>query len=235
MIRNFKQKTASLIQLFRHPEIKQISDEALTYIQPDALLAIKKTVKRIEEEKIAGLFIEAGCALGGSAILIGLTKKKERNFFVYDVFDIIPPPSEKDGADVIKRYEEIKAGTSKGINNNIYYGYEKDLKEKVIQNMNRYGLGHTDDHVHLVEGLYQDTLKINEPVAFAHIDCDWYESVMTCLVQVVPHLSAGATMIIDDYYWWSGCRTATDEYFAGKKHQFLIRKVAGKLHVTKKK
>jgi hypothetical protein len=53
-------------------------------------------------------------------------------------------------------------------------------------------------------------------VALAHIDGDWYESVMTCLERQVPHLIPGGTLVIDDYDAWSGGRTAVDEYFGGK-------------------
>lgn len=31
---------------------------------------------------------------------------------------------------------------------------------------------------------------------------------------IVPKLSIGGAIVIDDYYDWSGCRKAVDEYFA---------------------
>ena len=233
MIKDIQKKIISFFQLFSHPEIKRIKSEGLTYIETDGLIIIKKVIKEIETKKVPGHFIETGCALGGSAVLIGLAKNKERSFFVYDVFDMIPPPTEKDGEDVKDRYKVIKSGSSKGINNNKYYGYEKDIKSKVIDTLCSYGLDLNNNNIILVEGLYQNTLVINEPVAFAHIDCDWYESVMTCLMQITPNLSMQGVMIIDDYYCWSGCKTATDEYFADKRDDFLFRKIAGKLHISK--
>jgi len=39
---------------------------------------------------------------------------------------------------------------------------------------------------------------------------------MTCLVQIAPNLSKEGIIIIDDYYHWSGCKTATDEYLASE-------------------
>jgi hypothetical protein len=60
-------------------------------------------------------------------------------------------------------------------------------------------------------------MQIDQPVALAHIDGDWYESVMTCLQRIEPHLSEEGILVIDDYDAWSGCRTAVDEYFADKK------------------
>lgn len=233
MIQKLKSKVYSFFLYFNNPEIKRIKKEGLSYLTDRALLEIKKAVNEIEARKVPGILIETGCALGGSAILIALTKNKSLPFYVYDVFDIIPPPSGKDGEDVINRYETIISGNSKGINNDKYYGYEDNLKSKVLATFQRFGVDPSINNVHLVEGLYQDTLKINQPVAFAHIDCDWYESVMTCLVQIVPNLSLGGKLIIDDYYDWSGCQIATDEYFANKEKEFKIFPKAKKLHIER--
>jgi asparagine synthase (glutamine-hydrolysing) len=55
-------------------------------------------------------------------------------------------------------------------------------------------------------------LHVSEPVALAHIDGDWYRSVMTCLRRIEPNLVPGGTLVIDDYRAWSGCKRAVDEY-----------------------
>jgi hypothetical protein len=53
-------------------------------------------------------------------------------------------------------------------------------------------------------------------VAFVHLDSDWYESTMTALQRIWPHVSVGGVVVIDDYDAWSGCRRAVDEYFADR-------------------
>ena len=233
MISKIKAKILSFINNTRNPEINRIKNDGLTYLSKEALLEIKKVVKRIESNQVPGIFIETGCALGGSALVISLNKKPKRSFFVYDVFGMIPAPSQMDGNDVVERYELIKSGSAKGINDKKYYGYEENLKTKVENTFNRYGVDVDANNVKLIEGLYENTLKINAQVAFAHIDCDWYKSVMTCLVQIVPHLSKEGIIIIDDYYRWSGCKTATDEYFASVSKEFRLFKKADKLHVER--
>jgi asparagine synthase (glutamine-hydrolysing) len=50
----------------------------------------------------------------------------------------------------------------------------------------------------------------------AHVDGDWYESTMTCLERIFPRVVPGGRIVIDDYYAWSGCRTAVDEYVEGR-------------------
>lgn len=90
-----------------------------------------------------------------------------------------------------------------------------------------------DNDVHLVKGLFQDTLHIGDQVALAHIDADWYESVMTCLTRIAPRLISGGVLVIDDYDDWSGCRTAVDEYFADRHEEYeFIRR--SRLHIVRR-
>lgn len=206
--------------------------EDLTYLSRKDLLNLFDAVRNVEREGVPGIFVEAGCALGGSSIAIGTAKHVTREFRVFDAFGMIPPPSDHDDADVHRRYEEIKSGRSKGLGNNTYYGYVDNLKEVVAANLARYQLPLAENRIQLIEGYFDDTLHVNEPVAFAHIDCDWYASVMTCLVQLEPNLSLGGVIVFDDYSDWSGCRTAVDEYFADKVgYQFTTQ--GRKLHVKK--
>jgi hypothetical protein len=81
--------------------------------------------------------------------------------------------------------------------------------------------------VKFIQGLFQDTLPNTNigPIAVAHLDGDWYESTLTCLTAVWPQLSVGGILQLDDYGTWQGCRTATDEYFAGRQDAISITKV----------
>ncbi len=148
---------------------------------------------------------------------------------------MIPAPSGRDGEDAHQRYDTIFKGESQGIDGNEYYGYQKNLYEKVesnfrsalnIDNLNERG-------IYLVKGFYEDTLHINEKIAFAHIDCDWYESVKISLQEIVPNLSVNGVIVIDDYFTWSGCKTAVDEYFTNNKEKFEFIKKS-RLHVVRK-
>ncbi|MCB0762732.1 MAG: class I SAM-dependent methyltransferase [Flavobacteriales bacterium] len=233
MLDKVKTKATSIFVQATHGDIAKIKRARLTYLKEDALLAIKKEVQRIEAKQVPGILLEAGCALGGSAILMGLNKSGSRNLRVYDVFGMIPAPSERDDDDVQQRYETIRSGQSRGIDGGKYYGYEEDLYTKVSNSFDSCGVPAGSNHIDLIKGLFEDTLDIDQPVALAHIDCDWYDSVMTCLERILPQLSPGGVAIIDDYYIWSGCRKATDDYLA-KHSEFKTQKVARKLHITRK-
>jgi asparagine synthase (glutamine-hydrolysing) len=197
--------------------------ESLTYLDEPALTDLHDRVAEIEKANRPGVLIEAGCALGGSAIVLAAAKSQERPLYVYDVFGLIPPPSEHDGPDVQERYRVIRSGESPGIGGNRYYGYEADLLGKVKENFRRHGLTVEEHNVHLVKGLFEDTLHVPGRVALAHLDGDWYQSVLTCLRRIEPHLGPAGVLVIDDYDAWSGCRKAVDEYFAdkGDRYQFV--------------
>jgi SAM-dependent methyltransferase len=205
----------------------------LTYPTYERLSNICRIVLDIERNEIAGEFLEAGCALGGSSILIARAKQRSRPLFVYDVFEMIPPPSGRDGADAQGRYQAIAAGKSAGIGGDAYYGYVDNLLDGVIASFRRFSCEPKSNNVQFVKGLYQETLTSTAPVAFAHVDCDWYDSVLTCLKNIVPRLVPGGSIIIDDYLDWSGCRKAVDEYFSAPANEGFTFNVTSHLHIRR--
>lgn len=213
--------------------IKNIKHKNLTYLSNQKLSSITATCKSLEEKNKDGLFIEAGCALGGSTILITSIKSKSRPLLVYDVFGMIPPPTQDDTDDVHARYKDIVDGKSTGLGGDKYYGYEENLYEKVQSNLREFGIDIDNQSVSLIKGLVQDTLEIDKPVAFAHIDVDWYQPVMTCLERIFPHLIIGGSIILDDYHDWGGCKKATDEYLKNIKGQYELNDTAGSMKITR--
>lgn len=168
------------------------------------LFCLLDTCRSIEDANLPGVYIEAGCALGGSAILIAKTKKSERPFFVYDVFEMIPPPTKEDTQDVHDRYKIITDGKSVEIGGDKYYEYQENLYDVVQSNFSKFGIDCNELSVTLVKGLVRDTMKIDQSIAFAHIDVDWYEPVITCLKRVFQNLVVGGSIILDDYHDWGG-------------------------------
>jgi len=191
--------------------IAEIRRARLTYCGPPKLESLSDAINRAVREEVEGDFVEAGVALGGSAVLLGLLKPPQAILHLYDVFGMIPPPGDDDGEDAHRRYEVIKSGTSSGLGPDTYYGYETSLQEKVLSNLARWGLSCEKDHIEIHPGLFQDTLYPTGPIAFAHIDCDWYESVNTCIDRVLPALSKGGIMVFDDYESYSGCKKSVDQ------------------------
>ena len=89
-------------------------------------------MRDLERNEVPGLIIEAGTARGGSAIVMAAAKDAMRPMKVYDVFGMIPPPTDRDGEDVHKRYAKISGGAAKGVGGDEYYGYRDDLYGEVL-------------------------------------------------------------------------------------------------------
>jgi hypothetical protein len=213
--------------------VKEVRKRHLTYLGYDALADLERAVRRLEAAGVPGTIVEAGCALGGSTVVLGSVKHRERPLRAYDVFGLIPPPSDADGADIHARYDTVVQGEARGIGGDKYYGYQDNLRDKVANTLRSFGLDLEACHIELVQGLFQDTLRVDGPVALAHIDADWYESVKTCVERIEPHLSPGGVLVIDDYGHWSGCRKAVDEYFADKRDRYDFVQRA-RLHIVRR-
>jgi hypothetical protein len=213
--------------------IRRVLKDRLSYLDAPSLADLHASVVRLEKEERPGILIEAGCAQGGSALVMSASKRASRELRVYDVFGMIPPPSARDGPDAHARYDIIAAGESSGIRGDTYYGYRDDLFDRVYANFTRFGYPPRENNIHLVRGLFQDTLVVSEPVALAHIDSDWYDSVFTCLERIEPMVVQGGVLIIDDYDTWTGCRAAVDDYFADNRDDFEFT-AKRRLHIRRK-
>lgn len=230
----------SLIRTYNLPRpirqtIRRVRAQNLTYLPTARLNALAHLCLSNERKGVPGIIIEAGCALGGSAIVIAASKAKSRRFYIYDVFNMIPPPSPKDGADAHERYELIRAGRSPGIRGDPYYGYIDNLYNQVVRSFREFGYPIEENHISLIKGLIQDTLYVTEPVSLAHIDVDWYEPVWTCLERIEPQLAIGGALVIDDYLDWSGCRQAVKDYFKDKPSSlYHFDLSAGSMIITKR-
>lgn len=193
---------------------RAVQTRKLTYLSSQRLLSLQKWLRTIKRKGVKGDFVECGIALGGSAILIASELDGMRRFCGYDVFGMIPPPSAPDDPKSMQRYDVIKSGRAQGIGGGTYYGYLDNLYDRVRQSFESFGLPVDGNRISLKKGLFEDTLHFDpdEHVAFAHIDCDWYEPVKLSLNRIHPALSSAAVIILDDYNDWGGCRRATVEY-----------------------
>ena len=101
--------------------IKKVKQNKLTYLNESALTDLLLATQETSANNQEGIIIEAGCALGGSALVIASGKNREQEFLIYDTFEMIPPPSTDDGEDSQNRWEEISSGNSKGLFGDTYY------------------------------------------------------------------------------------------------------------------
>lgn len=216
------------------PVARAVRERRLTYLRPERLRALERCAARVNRKRLPGDFLEAGLALGGSAVVLASRMGRGRTFHGYDVFGMIPPPSERDPAEVHERYETIVSGGSQGIRGDLYYGYRDDLYEHVARTFAAFGLP-VGERVRLYKGLFEETLHPRGPVALAHIDSDWFDPVDLCLRRIAPHLSRGGAMVLDDYDDYGGCRDAADAFLAEHQGWFTLVRLGSNVAIVRRR
>lgn len=155
--------------------------------------------------RVDGDYVECGVWRGGSSMLAGHTFHQlgeRRNLWLYDTFEGMPDPGDRDrrvGGDPLD-WETART--------NDYIAANASLEE-VKRNM-----GELD--ARYVVGKVEDTIPAQAPdrIALLRLDTDWYESTRHELEHLWPRLVPGGVLILDDYGHWEGHRQAVDEYFA---------------------
>lgn len=189
--------------------IRSLIDGKLTYLNNAAFFSLSSAIDCIQQRKIPGDYCDFGIALGGSSIFIASRLSPETCFFGFDVFERIPPPGLKDDKASHERYATIASGLSTGIKGDVYYGYLDNLFDIVCGNFENYGLHVDGNTINLIKGQYEKVLtNTAQPscIAFAHIDCDWYESVKIVLEFLKSRMSIGSYIVVDDFNAWGGAR-----------------------------
>lgn len=171
----------------------------------------------IEKEKIKGAFVECGVWKGGCAAVaafIANRAKSNRKIWLFDSFEGLPEPTEKDGL-LAKEYAQNQtSGKLSTINQCV--GPLEDVKEIFFSKLKI-----DKENVEIKKGWFQDTLpdqknKIGD-IAILRLDGDWYESTKCCLDNLYDKVIYGGYIVIDDYGYWEGARRALDEFFLDRK------------------
>ncbi len=175
------------------------------------LRGLYNAVRYVIDRNIAGDLVECGAARGGSAALMGLAIRLDatRKLWVFDTFEGLPPPTDADpDFEIAEQY----TGDCRG-----------DLVE-VSALFERLGIY---SQSRLIKGLFQDTLAESgvQKIAVLHIDCDWYESTITCLNHFYDRVSPGGVIQIDDYGTWAGAQKAVDEFLCKRSIKTDLRRL----------
>lgn len=173
--------------------------------------------KKAEQEKLEGVFAECGVWKGGCAAVMGFVAQKTgfgRKIWMFDSFEGLPEPTEKDGK-IAKDYASNKAGGNlKAIDKCV--GPIEDVKKIFFEKLRL-----DENNIIIKKGWFQDTLpeskeKIGK-IALLRLDGDWYESTKVCLDNLYDDVIIGGYIILDDYGHWEGARRALDEFFTERK------------------
>jgi O-methyltransferase len=198
-----------------------------TATSPERVSGLISAVKYLVRNRVEGDFVECGVWRGGSMMAAMLTLVQlgdtSRNFYLYDTYEGMTPPTDKDktfnddrAADLLAMTAEDKEGAS--------YWCVAGLKD-VQQNV--FSTGYPREKIHFIQGRVEDTLPASMPkkIALLRLDTDWYESTYHELIHLYPLLCTNGVLIIDDYGFWQGCRQAVDDYFARQTAVPLLNKL----------
>jgi O-methyltransferase len=156
-----------------------------------------------------GDIIECGTWRGGmSAAMAEILRDGAggKTSVLFDSFEGLPPPKEADGT---KAFEWTQDTASPEYYDNCSASQDDACKAMSLSGVEGY---------RVFPGWFEDTLPVyaaSKPkIAVLRLDGDWYESIMTCLENLFPHVVPGGVVLIDDYGYWDGCTRAVHEYLA---------------------
>ena len=173
-----------------------------TKVSREKLGRLRQLAQAIEHDRIPGARVECGVFKGGGAAIIAASAAPTRDVFLFDSFEGLPPPRALDGRVALEQYSR---------------GWCAGTEDEVRAVFSALGL--LGPRVHIVKGWFANTFPVTEvgPVAFLHVDADWYDSVRACLERFWDDVSPGGAVVFDDYGRWEGCTRAVDEFLAARR------------------
>jgi O-methyltransferase len=173
-----------------------------------------QTLHRIllEMAPMGGLFAECGVYRGATLLGMAHTLRSAvaRPFRIvgFDSFEGFPPPVREDALPNGQYHERAGEGV---------FG---DTSLQVVQRcIDALGFA---DQITLVKGYFEDTLDkwCDQTFSVVHLDCDLYQSYVTCLDFFYPRMRPGGYMVFDEYDFaadvYPGAQKAIDGFLADK-------------------
>lgn len=169
-----------------------------------------------ETKQLPGDVCEFGVAQGFTSALIADTiKPSNKNLWLFDSFQGLPAPTEKDILkDDIFNLKDIRA----------YQGTMKHGIESVSGNLKNTQF--PESRVFIVDGFIEDTIKnraLPKSISFAYVDFDFYNPIKVALEFLDQVVQPSGIIMVDDYDFFSeGAKIAVDEFFAARKEYYQL-------------
>jgi O-methyltransferase len=168
-----------------------------TLTRSSRLNVLYTLARDLDRRKVPGAVVECGVYRGGSAAVMAQASEGARDLHLFDSFQGLPPPGERDGRLAREQFHE---GWCAG-----------DVAEvrKLFERLH-----FPASRLYIHAGWFHDTLPRAglQQVALLHIDADWYDSVMLCLRTLYDSVTPGGYVVLDDYGRWEGCTRATNDF-----------------------
>ncbi len=170
---------------------------------------ITRELQRVIIKGVPGDIVELGCYVGTTSVYIAKILKDQaadRQFYVYDSFEGLPPKSQQDTSPIGEQFQ---------------VGELIATKKQFIMNMIKSGVP-----VPIIKkGWFSDLTAIDVPkkIAFAFLDGDYYSSISDSLRVIEPYLQPGSIIVVDDYSnsMLPGVSKAVNEWLV--RHKYYLR------------
>lgn len=158
-------------------------------------LALLRTEAQRQAALREGDFVECGVFRGGSALLLAHALKSRKSPYTVHLLDAwrgLPKPTEHDQGTALRGGE-------------FYQASEGNVRRMLTRRT-------LIDRCTFHPGWFSHTLpKLPGPFSFAHIDCGLYASTKTCLIHLLPRMSARGIVIVHGNSNCSGVQGAIQE------------------------
>jgi len=142
-------------------------------------------LQKVLEYGVEGAIVELGCYIGTTSLFIRRLLDalgQDREFHVYDSFAGLPPKSTWDASVTGEAFTAGELAVS---------------KKQFVRQFQHAGLKLPAVHKGWFSDLTPD--DVPEVMAFAFLDGDFYDSIRDSLRLVLPRMSEGGVIIVDDY------------------------------------
>jgi O-methyltransferase len=196
-----------------------------TMTAPDKLFALILAVRHVVRHKIPGDIVECGVWRGGSMHAAARTLAEEgdtsRELHLFDTYEGMPPPTDKD-----LRHDGTPAAELLATRSRDHSVWAVATLEDVQEGFTH--VPYPAERIHFHKGLVEETIpdRAPEQIAILRLDTDWYESTRHELEHLYPRLSRGGVLLIDDYGWWKGAREAVHEFLEESGEPLLLLRMA---------
>lgn len=210
------------------PGFQEIYEKTRPYTMTSIyrMYELYKAVQYLVESRIPGDIVECGIWKGGSSMIAALALQAfgetDRRLWLYDTYDGMPEPGEKDvrasdGLVAQQHWSTLKPDEA--------HKWIYSPLEEVQTNI--YSTGYPKENIKFIKGKVEDTIpdRIPDSIALLRLDTDWYESTYHELCHLFPQVSVHGLLIIDDYGWWKGSREATDRYINENNLQLFLHRI----------
>lgn len=205
---------------------KQIWEKVkpFTMVPEPAIEFVVEQVLQLSRNNVPGVLVECGVWRGGCSMAMLLAQQAvlgrvERTVYMLDSFQGLPPVTTRDGP-LAHQWQD--GGDPKNFLDNCR-AVRGELECALAE------MRFVDGDYKIVEGWFDQTVSQvakdigPRAIALLRLDGDWYDSTRCCLDSLMPLVSEGGTVIIDDYYAWDGCARAVHDYLSSTDSAYRIR------------